>query len=664
MNAEGTKTLVSQSYNENPGRYSFLVATGTPSGKYMVRVRTNNYSASNYFYVGTSIPIFTIISKSITTQGSPQTNGANNFSTSSLMAKFVARVDAVGGDVLITRNSSVYDIIPNFVVYYNGKPTSISSFSNVSISADKQIIKEGSSGIINIDFMMKGRSTNGVALSEGVCSVGLSGIKWKYNSNNNATNDEKLEWRTTDVLFECGSNPKTVLSPIIQSINYQSGGPGMTILVNGLNFSTITQNSITFLNSTTDAAVAATTHPFGGQIMFKVPPPSEVRPGVYNILVENSLGQRSNAVPFTILAATSTNSGSNSTTTTSNISKAQISGSCVMSAPSGYVIASGKLRFNNKEYSFDGSRYSEWLPSNRIMPVYLYSPREGSIASYVYTNPPVNVGVGTTTALKIATIVTGDNGIIRNIYNLNPQCDNYTNITAEATPSATVKPSITVISPNGGEVYKVGDRINIKWNLKGGRDSDTYTISLRDPNAKAGTAAMITVDTIVRTSGIDGSSTYVWTIPSTIKTGNYKIEIFSKNAGYDISNNYFSIVNLASVTYTPTPTYSPTQTYNSYPTATYTSSPTYSPTPTYTSSPTYSSTPTYTYTPSPTYSSSPSYSSSPIYSSSPTYTSSPSYYSSPTSSPSPSSSPTSFYDVDKMSLGAAIFSAFKGMLGL
>ena len=105
---------------------------------------------------------------------------------------------------------------------------------------------------------------------------------------------------------------------------------------------------------------------------------------------------------------------------------------------------------------------------------------------------------------------------------------------------------ITVLSPNGGEEWKIGNTYTIKWDSSGYDSSASVQIGLRDtrydPNLAEGEAA------IVNTTN---TGSYTWTIPSEIGVmklgaGNvYKVVIYIEEGGipqkYDVSDSLFSI---------------------------------------------------------------------------------------------------------------------------
>lgn len=107
--------------------------------------------------------------------------------------------------------------------------------------------------------------------------------------------------------------------------------------------------------------------------------------------------------------------------------------------------------------------------------------------------------------------------------------DNYFSI------AATTTPSITVLSPNGGETWTIGKTYNITWNSTG-----VSTVNILLYNQSGNQQA-----TIVSNLTNDGADS--WTIPSTIVPGQYKIYIYWESnvkdqKADDYSDNYFNIV--------------------------------------------------------------------------------------------------------------------------
>ena len=108
--------------------------------------------------------------------------------------------------------------------------------------------------------------------------------------------------------------------------------------------------------------------------------------------------------------------------------------------------------------------------------------------------------------------------------------------TSNITPlSSNSKPSITVLSPNGGEKYQGGKTYDIKWlsnSIKSNVD-----IGLVEGSEGSGQGAGY-VALNVRNSGL-----YKWTISSNLQTGEYKIFIRPVRGGFveDVSDSTFTI---------------------------------------------------------------------------------------------------------------------------
>lgn len=114
------------------------------------------------------------------------------------------------------------------------------------------------------------------------------------------------------------------------------------------------------------------------------------------------------------------------------------------------------------------------------------------------------------------------------------------------------EPSITVISPNGGESLKVGGVYRISWSGTG-NSSGSQFIQLIQDMKESYTSCAFTIAVINDTQTISGS--YTWTIPSSYTSaycgtvslaGNqFKIKV-SDGQISDSSDNYFSIVSATS----------------------------------------------------------------------------------------------------------------------
>ncbi|MFH1181240.1 MAG: Ser-Thr-rich GPI-anchored membrane family protein, partial [bacterium] len=116
--------------------------------------------------------------------------------------------------------------------------------------------------------------------------------------------------------------------------------------------------------------------------------------------------------------------------------------------------------------------------------------------------------------------------------------DNYFSIVS----AATAIPSITVLSPNGGEAYKTGDTVNIKWNsinIDAGKVKIELSYKHNDPTYPGG---QYIEDWIIGETANAGS--YLWKIPEYYANGivasSFAIKISAAGAS-DYSNGKFTI---------------------------------------------------------------------------------------------------------------------------
>ena len=113
--------------------------------------------------------------------------------------------------------------------------------------------------------------------------------------------------------------------------------------------------------------------------------------------------------------------------------------------------------------------------------------------------------------------------------------------------AATTTPTIKVVSPNGGEVWKAGTKKNIVF--KGNLIKEPVTIAIQKSNS--GEEALLVIGESV-TSGKGKTSTYSWTIPTTFEPrSDYKISVkYSNNSkntyASDLSDKTFTIKNASS----------------------------------------------------------------------------------------------------------------------
>jgi peptidoglycan hydrolase-like protein with peptidoglycan-binding domain len=116
--------------------------------------------------------------------------------------------------------------------------------------------------------------------------------------------------------------------------------------------------------------------------------------------------------------------------------------------------------------------------------------------------------------------------------------------TTSVTPSTTCTPSVTVLSPNGGETYAAGQVVNVTWTSCGLPTADLVNINLMRLDASTGNYVHIattpdasnTFPLSAGTAAITVSATGVW--PTTVQYGNvYKVLIdvvqpSSRDAGH------------------------------------------------------------------------------------------------------------------------------------
>ncbi len=115
--------------------------------------------------------------------------------------------------------------------------------------------------------------------------------------------------------------------------------------------------------------------------------------------------------------------------------------------------------------------------------------------------------------------------------------------------SPSTAPKITVLSPNGGEQWKIGETHTIRWSSSG--YSGNIDISLLKQKMDFG----VEIATLYVAKGVPNTENYSWTIPASftidanrsidISSGNYyKIIVGapgSQNDKYDASDNFFTI---------------------------------------------------------------------------------------------------------------------------
>jgi hypothetical protein len=113
---------------------------------------------------------------------------------------------------------------------------------------------------------------------------------------------------------------------------------------------------------------------------------------------------------------------------------------------------------------------------------------------------------------------------------------------SSSSASISTKPSIIVTSPNGGESYKIGDTVDVRWSVSGMRGNE-YTNAILIYENGENFYGSISGSKVIASAA---SGDYKWLIPNTIAPGRYKLEI-SVDGGkdfvevHDLSDNYFNI---------------------------------------------------------------------------------------------------------------------------
>ncbi len=101
-------------------------------------------------------------------------------------------------------------------------------------------------------------------------------------------------------------------------------------------------------------------------------------------------------------------------------------------------------------------------------------------------------------------------------------------------------PKITVISPNGGEYYAVGDNVEVKWTTEG-TVSDNLVLEYTTDGSNF----------ILITTGVPNTGSYTWTVPDEVSsTVKIKITDGDRPAVYDLSDDNFNIIPIPVITIT------------------------------------------------------------------------------------------------------------------
>ena len=171
-------------------------------------------------------PEVTLLSKTVTTSGAPQSSNASSTSTSTLTVTFNVRVKALGADLYLGKIASTSDATQgpafsktgatnSFQVYADGAASSVNNATSSDYTipstcvdatpAQTCTLAEGSSVDIAVTYLIPGRAATGVVVASGIYAVGLEKINWARASTGAIQStdfmDGLVEWRTAGVSF-------------------------------------------------------------------------------------------------------------------------------------------------------------------------------------------------------------------------------------------------------------------------------------------------------------------------------------------------------------------------------------------------------------------------------------------------------------------------------
>ncbi len=171
-------------------------------------------------YIG---PEFTLVSKSVATDGVPQGAGSNINSTSTLAATFNIKIKAVGAALDFgtsqATSSPFVSSTTAFTIYVNGSSNATNSSAATSTSitfpstcvvgtlTNSCSLAEGSEVTVPVTFSIQGRSNQTGVINSGVglYSVGVARLNWSAPGYIGTTNTTFMsgesDWRTSDVTF-------------------------------------------------------------------------------------------------------------------------------------------------------------------------------------------------------------------------------------------------------------------------------------------------------------------------------------------------------------------------------------------------------------------------------------------------------------------------------
>ena len=177
-----------------------------------------------FTYIG---PEFTLVSKSISTNGVPQDNDSGvALSTSTITATFNIKVKAVGGALQFginqatsTANAFVASTT-GFTIFRDGSadatigsnatstsitfPSTCSTTGYTGATGNTCNLGEGSETTVAISYQLQGRRSVGTVFTPGLYSVGIARLNWQNATVGVSYTDfmsGEADWRTSDVSF-------------------------------------------------------------------------------------------------------------------------------------------------------------------------------------------------------------------------------------------------------------------------------------------------------------------------------------------------------------------------------------------------------------------------------------------------------------------------------
>ncbi len=171
-------------------------------------------------------PEITLVSKSITTSGVPQSSAAQTFATSTLTATFNVKIKALGGSIVLGKVASTTGPTfgkttgtNSFTLYSSGSASSLNLTNGTTTSftlpstcvddADRTNscqLAENAEITVPVTFLIPGRTDASSAHTSGLYSVGLINVNWSNTATGSSLQSTNfmsgdVDWRTAEVSF-------------------------------------------------------------------------------------------------------------------------------------------------------------------------------------------------------------------------------------------------------------------------------------------------------------------------------------------------------------------------------------------------------------------------------------------------------------------------------